>query len=75
MTNIASWYLEFKSNKIKLYHRNPGYPMKSYRHGSLRGDYHEQKVWCKNLETYLEYIYCHDIKYLVGYNGGSRKVK
>ncbi len=63
MTGVAAWYMEFKNNKIKLYHRNPKYPMKGYRHGALQEDYHAQNVQCETVEAYLEYIYCHDKKY------------
>lgn len=63
MTGVGAWCLEFKYNNIELYHRNPKYPMKKYRHGTLREDYHAQNVQCKTVEAYLEYIYCHDKKY------------
>ena len=63
MTGVAAWYLEFKHSQIKLYHRNPKYPMKRYRHGALQEEYHAQNVQCETVEAYLEYIYCHDKKY------------
>lgn len=63
MTGVAAWYIEFKQEQIKLYHRNPKYPSKGYHHGTLQNDYHDQNVHCETVEAYLEYIYCHDKKY------------